>query len=105
MPHCGRVPRAFHQLLVDDQLLIPLVAIERVIALGRCQSADVQIGVGVQDGRVIRAQSPDGVVGLERACAVKDVPFFFGLGISYGIESLLTFSIPRRLYNMMSEYA
>ena len=69
MPHCGRVPRAFNQLLTDDQLPNSLVEIdvERVIALGRRQSADVEIGVRVQDSRVIRSQSPDGVIGAGRS--------------------------------------
>ena len=55
MPHCG-LALAVGELLVHDQLPISLVDIDiqRVLALGHREAADVQVGVGMKDRRVIR---------------------------------------------------
>ena len=69
-------------LLADHQLpaLGIQVHVQRVIARRYVEVADHDIAVGVQRGGVVRARSPDAVVGLQRARAAENLSALYRWG-------------------------
>ncbi len=66
---------ARHKGFVDDQLPLAVVEVnvQRVVAPGNCESVQVEVSLGVQNSRVIGAQTPYAAVRLERVRTIEDV--------------------------------